>query len=185
MTGFIYLWYDKKHKRYYLGSHWGTEDDGYVCSSSWMLQAYKRRPEDFKRRIVSRGLKSKKELLEEEHRWLTMMHPSELKGKRYYNIVNSAKNPWWTDEGKKLTVGQKISRTKKGKKMTPEHIEKVASQKRGTKHSIETRKKMSDSHLGHEGYWTNKSMSVEHKEKIRQGMIRARAKQKDENHDNS
>ncbi len=27
--GFIYLWRDRKHNRYYLGSHWGSEDDGY------------------------------------------------------------------------------------------------------------------------------------------------------------
>ena len=52
--GFIYVWYDKKHKRYYVGSHWGHEDDGYICSSSWMRKAYRRRPSDFRRRIIAR-----------------------------------------------------------------------------------------------------------------------------------
>lgn len=32
--GFVYLWFDRKHKRYYVGCHWGTTEDGYVCSSS-------------------------------------------------------------------------------------------------------------------------------------------------------
>ena len=31
--GFVYIWFDRKHKRYYIGCHWGHEDDGYVCSS--------------------------------------------------------------------------------------------------------------------------------------------------------
>jgi len=185
MTGFIYLWYDRKHKRFYLGSHWGDEDDGYICSSSWMKQAYKKRPADFRRRVIARGLTTKKTLIDEEHRWLSMIDPSELKGNKYYNIVKSSKNPWWTDEDRKLTIGQKISRAKKGKRMSPDHIEKMAATKRGTKHSAETKQKMAESHLGHSGYWTGKSMSQEHKEKIRQGMIKARAKQKDENRDNS
>jgi len=28
--GFVYLWYDKKHKRYYIGCRWGKENDGYI-----------------------------------------------------------------------------------------------------------------------------------------------------------
>lgn len=25
--GFIYLWHDKKHNRFYVGSHWGHGDE--------------------------------------------------------------------------------------------------------------------------------------------------------------
>lgn len=42
--GFVYLWYDTYRKMYYIGSHWGTESDGYVCSSRRMKFAYKKRP---------------------------------------------------------------------------------------------------------------------------------------------
>lgn len=52
-SGFVYIWRDRKHKRYYIGSHWGTPDDGYICSSPWMRQAYKHRPLDFKRRVLN------------------------------------------------------------------------------------------------------------------------------------
>ena len=50
--GFVYIWYDRKHRRYYIGSHWGTENDNYICSSHWMIKSYKRRPEDFRRKII-------------------------------------------------------------------------------------------------------------------------------------
>ena len=61
--GFVYLWYDRKRKMYYIGSHWGTVDDGYICSSNRMRKAYKRRPQDFKRRILE-TVKDRNYLLE-------------------------------------------------------------------------------------------------------------------------
>ena len=78
--GFVYLWYDKKHKRYYIGCHWGYEDDGYICSSRWMRKSYKRRKNDFKRRILSR-IYNRNVLIEEEHKWLQLIKSKEL-GKR-------------------------------------------------------------------------------------------------------
>jgi phage pi2 protein 07 len=91
--GIVYLWYDRKHKRFYLGCHWGTEDDGYICSSSWMKKAYKRRPQDFKRRILKRVYDSREALLEEEYKWLKNIKPEEL-GTRYYNVENRKFNHW-------------------------------------------------------------------------------------------
>ena len=76
--GIVYLWYDRKHKRYYVGSHWGTENDGYVCSSTWMKKAYKRRPEDFKKKIIKRVYTTRKELLDEEYKWLSLIKEEEL-----------------------------------------------------------------------------------------------------------
>jgi hypothetical protein len=94
--GFVYVWFDRKHKRYYVGSHWGAENDRYVCSSNWMKKAYKRRPQDFKRRVVSRIYTNRNDLMLEEQRWLDMIKPSEISGRhgvagqttncRYYNL---------------------------------------------------------------------------------------------------
>lgn len=106
--GFVYLWYDKKHKRFYIGCRWGHENDGYVCSSVWMKQGYKHRPKDFKRKILSRVYTNKKELLEEEFRWLSLIKDDEL-GKKYYNLHNHHYGHWSTDENSKLSVGEKIS----------------------------------------------------------------------------
>jgi hypothetical protein len=72
MQGFIYIWYDRKRKMYYIGCHWGTEDDGYICSSKRMKDAYKKRPHDFKRRVIQKNI-SRENLLAEEHRWLSMI----------------------------------------------------------------------------------------------------------------
>jgi hypothetical protein len=110
--GFVYLWRDRKHNRYYVGSHWGTEDDGYVCSSAWMMQAYKRRPQDFKRKILSRGIHTRDSLLNEEFRFLSMIEINQL-GKRYYNLKNTKDYYWHTEDNTRLTISEKISiRTK-------------------------------------------------------------------------
>ena len=90
--GFIYLWFDRKHKRFYLGRRWGKTTDKYICSSNWMKQAYNRRPNDFKRRILSYVYSSKEALVVEEQRWLDLIKDNEL-GKRYYNYSKNAKTP--------------------------------------------------------------------------------------------
>lgn len=92
-TGFIYLWRDKKRNRYYLGSHLGSENDEYICSSRWMRQAHARRPEDFKRRIIQRGIR-KSVLKEAEYQWLKLIKESEL-GVRYYNLTRILNGNGW------------------------------------------------------------------------------------------
>lgn len=90
MYGFVYIWYDRKHHRYYIGSHAGELDDGYVCSSSWMKSAYSRRKHDFKRRILEVIEEDdRKKLLLAEQKWLDLIDDSEL-GKRYYNLKKNA-----------------------------------------------------------------------------------------------
>lgn len=111
--GFIYIWRDRKHKRFYIGSHWGSIDDGYICSSSWMKQAYTRRPKDFKRRILQSNI-PRSDILNEEQRWLNMISSAELGG-RYYNLNSNCLYHWHNDPEKRLTVGQKISKANKGR----------------------------------------------------------------------
>jgi hypothetical protein len=117
--GFVYLWFDKKHKRYYVGCHWGTEDDGYICSSRWMRKSYNRRKNDFKRRIISRIYTNRSDLIDEEYRFLQMIKPEELKI-RYYNLHNHYFNHWSTDEEKSLTLREKISKATKEAMKRPE-----------------------------------------------------------------
>jgi hypothetical protein len=105
--GFIYLWYDRKHKRFYIGCRWGNENDGYVCSSSWMKQAFKHRPNDFKRRILTTNIQTRKETLLIESNWLQMIKPEEL-GKKYYNLTNHKYGHWTTDDTKRQSVNEKM-----------------------------------------------------------------------------
>ena len=106
--GFIYVWRDRKNNRYYVGSHWGTEDDGYICSSRWMRRAYSRRPKDFKRRIICRVYTNRKDLLEQEHFYLSMIKDDQLKI-RYFNLTKHLNSHWFTDEDRRRTISQKIS----------------------------------------------------------------------------
>lgn len=110
--GFVYIWFDKKHKRYYVGCRWGNENDGYICSSPWMKQGYKHRPNDFKRRIISRVYTSRHDLLNEEYRWLSMIREEEL-GKKYYNLRNCHFSHWSVDANRSLTIKEKVSKTKR------------------------------------------------------------------------
>jgi hypothetical protein len=173
--GFVYIWYDAKHKRYYIGSHWGTEDDGYICSSRLMRQAYNRRQKDFKRRIIERIYTNRKDLLLAEERWLSMIDPEkttsknttleERKNVRYYNINLGTQNHWWSDTDTRLTIGEKISKAKtgvstgpcseetkskisksnSGKVRTPEMKEVQRQKKLGKKRTEEAKRKTSES----------------------------------------
>ena len=134
--GFVYIWYDKKHKRYYIGCRWGNENDGYICSSPWMKRGYKKRSNDFKRKILAKVYTNKKDLLEEEYKWLSLIKNDEL-GKKYYNLHNHHFGHWSTDENKRLTVGQKIS-------ASPNRRQNISKAQKGkTRHSEEDRIRIS------------------------------------------
>jgi hypothetical protein len=110
--GFVYIWFDRKHKRYYIGCHWGTVDDGYICSSSNMKSAHTRRPKDFKRKIISFVRSNKKDLLEEEYKWISKIKKEEL-GKRYYNLHNHHFSHWSANETQLKTLSERISQKTK------------------------------------------------------------------------
>lgn len=135
--GFVYIWYDKKHKRFYIGCRWGNENDEYICSSPWMKRGYKKRPNDFKRKILAKVYTNKKDLLEEEYKWLSLIKNNEL-GKKYYNLHNHHFGHWSTDENKRLTIGQKIS-------ASPNRRQNISKANKGKIISEETRKKISQS----------------------------------------
>lgn len=106
--GFVYIWYDRKRKMFYIGCHWGTVDDGYICSSNRMRDAYRRRPEDFKRRILLTNIPIRNQTFEEEHKWLSLIKEEEL-GKKYYNLRKHKWGHWTTDVNSKLALSEKIS----------------------------------------------------------------------------
>lgn len=121
--GFVYIWYDRKHKKYYIGSHWGSVDDGYICSSTWMRNAYKYRKEDFKRKIIARVFSSKSDLLKKEYEFLSLIKEEEL-GKKYYNMSNHLNGHWFTDEERAKTLSDRISIKTKEAMQRPEVREK-------------------------------------------------------------
>jgi len=142
--GFVYIWFDKKHKRYYIGCHWGTETDGYICSSSWMKSSYLRRPEDFKRRILKTDL-TREQMYIEEQKYLDMQKPEEKKI-RYYNLNTKNGDPWHKHPMKNKTVGEKISFMKKGKSTGPCSPEKAKAISEAKKKAFAERGGMSEEH---------------------------------------
>lgn len=122
--GFIYLWYDVKHKKYYLGRHWGTETDGYISSSTNMRNNYKNRPSDFKRKIIKRIYTSVSDLVLEEQLWLNMISPSECCVK-YYNKTLKSTTPSTKGYNHTNETKLKISLGNKGKKQSEETKQKL------------------------------------------------------------
>jgi hypothetical protein len=100
---------------YYIGCHWGSVEDGYICSSNRMRDAYRRRPQDFKRRILFTNIQTREETLEKEHQLFSMIEEEEL-GAKYYNLRKHKWGHWVTDENCKLKIGEKISKSRTGKK---------------------------------------------------------------------
>lgn len=119
--GFVYIWFDSFRKMYYIGCHWGTEDDGYICSSNRMRDAYRRRPHDFKRRIIKRIYTNKQDMFNEEYRILKMIPQCEL-GRKYYNVSKTHPQHWTINPNRYLSVAEKVSKANKGRKhnLSPE-----------------------------------------------------------------
>lgn len=144
--GFVYIWYDKKRKLYYIGSHWGTEDDGYICSSHIMRKAYRRRPKDFKRRVLRIVKTSRKDLFEAEQYFFDKIIEKN-KMHLYYNICFNIKDHWSSDSDKRLTVSEKIKKNHN----TPEMKKKFSEAKLGNKNPMknpEVSKRVADKNRG-------------------------------------
>ncbi len=156
--GFIYLRRDSKHKKFYIGSHWGKKNDGYICSSTNMRENYKNRKSNFKRRILKKVYTNRQELLVEEQRWLDMIKPEEF-GIKYYNISRKAGQGylWINEETKKQVIKKRLDTMKqrhydyvywnRSKKGIPSHM-------KDKKHSAESLLKMSLAHKGKTTYFS-------------------------------
>ena len=156
--GFVYRWTDsgnsrplgrpsskpKKHQRrvrYYIGSHWGKFSSGYVCSSRSMNAAYKRRPQDFTRRIIAVVTTNRKDLLAREQQALDAIPRSHV-GTKAYNVSTKVHKPWWA-RGSKLK-SKTVAKLKKAWQ-NPERREEASRVASARRASSELKAKMSKS----------------------------------------
>jgi len=79
---FVYLWFDSKNRKFYLGKHKGTPDDGYTHSST-VMESFDVPPPHMKRRILAYG--TDKKMSDLEVRLLTNRYETG-KWDRYYNV---------------------------------------------------------------------------------------------------
>ena len=107
MSGFVYKWVDSSNNKFYIGSHKGTIDDGYIGSGVLFNRAFALRPENFSRSILYEG----EDYLELEDFILKELDAEN--NKQMYNLKSSAigGKTQITDEGRK-----RLSESKKGAK---------------------------------------------------------------------
>lgn len=160
MEAFVYCWTDKKTNKLYVGSHKGSTEDGYICSSKIMLEEYKKRPEDFSRQIVAEGTLA--DIRKLEAKILQSVNASV--NENFYNkhendgfFFDGWKKGEMTEEhraklsaakkGRKLSEShrQNILNNRTGKKNSPEHKKALIESRIGSKHTEESKKKMSES----------------------------------------
>ena len=79
---FVYLWFDSKNRKFYLGKHKGTPDDGYTHSST-VMESFDVPPPHMKRRILAWG--TDEEMSNLEVCLLTNRYERN-KWNRYYNV---------------------------------------------------------------------------------------------------
>lgn len=145
MEAFVYCWTDRKTNKLYVGSHKGSIDDGYICSSKYMLEEYNKRPEDFSRQIIAEG---------------DLFDIRKLEAKILQSVKASINEDFYN---KHENDGFYFDGWKKGE-MTAEHREKLAAAKRGRKLSESHRKNILNNRVG-------KTNSPEHKKALIESRI--------------
>jgi len=184
MDSFVYCWTDKKNNKLYVGSHKGSIDDGYVCSGKYMLEEYKKRPEDFTRQIIAEGKFEDIRVLEEKI--LTSVNAK--LNKSFYNMHNGngkfyLKNH--TEKSRKAIRDSKVGKPRKDLSernrlgLTEEQTKKQVETKRkngwylsennpmfGKTHTEEVKKKHSERMSGSKNPNYTKQFSEETKQKM-------------------
>ena len=183
MKAFVYRWHDKLYDKFYIGSHKGTVDDGYICSSEVMLAEYNQRPNDFEREIISVH-ESYNDALQHE---VFLLQSLDVKhnvqyynrhngnGKVYPAIVGRVKS---LKERKRLSIAltgkkrseeskRKQSETNKGKTLSPEQKAKISA---GVKKFYNDNPNAAEAKAKLRKWNVGKKLSEEHKQKIRESL---------------
>lgn len=181
---FVYCWTDKKTNKLYVGSHKGSTDDGYICSSKLMLEEYKKRPEDFSRQIVAEGDFNDIRVLEEKI--LTSVNAK--LNESFYNMHNGNGKFYLkshSEQARKAISASKIGKPRKDlsdrNRLGPSEIQikKQIETKRkngcylpennpmfGKSHTEEVKKKHSERMRGAKNPNYNKKISEETKQRM-------------------
>lgn len=90
--GFVYLWYDTKHKKFIIGSHFGSLYDGYTTSTGGVhvKRIFKVRPETMKRRVLAFCHDNDKNKLKSLEQSYLDLRPNINSNQKYYNMSQYA-----------------------------------------------------------------------------------------------
>jgi len=88
-NSFIYFWIDNQKNKFYIGSHFGDINDGYLFGGIDIKSEYSKRPEDFERIILSYHIvKSQTEIRKIEKEYLVKYDVEN--DDRFYNRTNES-----------------------------------------------------------------------------------------------
>ena len=120
----------------------GALDDGYISSTGHFKNAFKKRPDDMKRRILAYVSESREEMFREEQRWLDMIKDEEL-CVRYYNVKKRAcgQDPRIAAESNRrrtitIETRKKMSESGKKKVFTESHKKNLSKGLMGNTRSL-------------------------------------------------
>lgn len=88
-NSFIYMWIDRLKEKFYIGSHFGKIDDGYLFGGIDIKSEYRLRPNDFERVILSYHLVEKHSdirLIEKEY----LLKFDVENNEKFYNRTNES-----------------------------------------------------------------------------------------------
>ena len=150
MEAFVYCWTDTLTGKLYVGSHKGSDKDGYVCSSKYMMEEYRNRQSDFNRTIIAHG--DYKDILALE---TSILQSADAAGsKEFYNKHNNNGN-YRSHTVKSDECKNKMRKARIGKTRSEESKIKQSKTTSGSNnhffgktHSEASRLKMSESKNG-------------------------------------
>lgn len=144
VEAFVYCWTDTLTNKLYIGSHKGSDVDGYVCSSKYMMAEFSIRPNDFVRTIIANG--NHIDMLKLES--VILQTVDAAKSEYFYNKHNN--------NGVYRSLGPKSDQCK----------EKMREKAVGRKRSVLSRVKQSKSVSGVRNHFFGKTHSDEVKNKL-------------------
>ena len=142
MEGFVYLWENVKNGMYYIGSHKGDVNDGYIGSGKYFKPAYKKSPENFKRTIIYVGL----DYVDREDELLKFVDAQN--NPKFYNLSNSGYKGWYNCHTKEVREKARRSKLGKAPKCAFRDKKGVNNPMYGKKQNLSTKKLISESKIG-------------------------------------
>ena len=187
MEAFVYCWTNTATNQLYIGSHKGSPDDGYVCSSKSMLEDYMKDRSVFSRQIVASGTFEDMRAFEQ-----TLLEAVDAKSDPHYYNQHNGTGEFYLKRHT-LASRKQISESKKGTKR-PDVVERNKTVKQGfcsvhyirpdqsgennpmhgRSHSEESKRQMSENRKGK----GRQPKSPETKEKMRLAALKRWEKQR-------
>lgn len=88
MSGFVYLWINTVNNKKYIGSHVGTEDDGYIGSGRLFMQAVNKYGIESFERVILERVENKDDVRTREEYYLKLFNVAN--DKQFYNLKDVA-----------------------------------------------------------------------------------------------